>query len=66
MAKVALTNGRSVQDRRRGFRAAFLFFCIRKKTPNAERQTPNIELKEATKLSEFGVGCWALSVGRFL
>jgi hypothetical protein len=66
MAKVALTNGRLLRGRTLAFRATFVVFCIKKKTPNAEHRTPNIELKMSLEPSEFEIGCWALSVGRFL
>jgi thiol-disulfide isomerase/thioredoxin len=35
-----------------------------KQTPNVQRPTPNVELRDA--LSAFGVGRWALYVGRLL
>jgi len=37
---------------------------IAKKTPNAERRTPNVECRKRS--SEFGVRGWVLSVGRLL
>jgi hypothetical protein len=61
IANVALTKGRA-PDRALLFRNGFLFLRIKKKTPDTQRRTPNVE----PAVSAFYIGRWALSVGRLL